>query len=165
MITGLAGAGCRYVHIDAPGYTAYVDGPSLDAIAGPRRKIRRPSFRRSLKGRQTDLDFEVFGGRDLRDSTCAVETQRSMWHREGAYDAIAEMLFNQLNHDRFLLEYDHAARRQLRTALRFRAQGKKPWLLGLVSTKVPQNSSRFDDLEAANRRGQPATFALQQNWR
>src|SRR5580704_18039258 len=32
MIAGLAGAGCRYVHIDAPGYTAYVDGPSLDAM-------------------------------------------------------------------------------------------------------------------------------------
>lgn len=29
MIAELAGAGCRYVGIDGPGYTAYVDGPSL----------------------------------------------------------------------------------------------------------------------------------------
>ena len=29
IIEQLAGAGCRYVHIDEPGYTAYVDEPSL----------------------------------------------------------------------------------------------------------------------------------------
>ena len=29
MIEGLVAAGCRYVHIDEPGYTAYVDQPSL----------------------------------------------------------------------------------------------------------------------------------------
>lgn len=31
IITGLVQAGCRYVHIDAPGYTAYVDPPSSAA--------------------------------------------------------------------------------------------------------------------------------------
>src|SRR4029077_1924191 len=29
MMGELAAAGCRYVHIDAPGFTAYADGPSL----------------------------------------------------------------------------------------------------------------------------------------
>ena len=29
-----------------------------------------------------------------------------MWHREGTYDAIAERLLNELQHDRFLFEYD-----------------------------------------------------------
>jgi len=28
MIKSVVDAGCRYVHIDAPGYTAYIDGPS-----------------------------------------------------------------------------------------------------------------------------------------
>lgn len=28
------------------------------------------------------------------------------WHREGHYDAIAETVFSQLKHHRFLLEYD-----------------------------------------------------------
>jgi 5-methyltetrahydropteroyltriglutamate--homocysteine methyltransferase len=32
MIQQLVDAGCRYVHIDAPGYTAYVDEPSLAAM-------------------------------------------------------------------------------------------------------------------------------------
>jgi len=42
MITGLTGAGCRYVHIDAPGYTAYVDGPSLDEPAWTRVPLHCP---------------------------------------------------------------------------------------------------------------------------
>ena len=29
-----------------------------------------------------------------------------MWHREGTYDGIAEYLFDNLNFDRLLLEYD-----------------------------------------------------------
>ena len=34
MIGGLAEAGCRYVSIDGPGYTAYVDGlPRSHALA------------------------------------------------------------------------------------------------------------------------------------
>ena len=32
MIRQLVDAGCRYVQIDAPGYTAYVDEPSLAAM-------------------------------------------------------------------------------------------------------------------------------------
>ena len=32
MIRGLVEAGCRYVQIDAPGYTAYVDPPSLQSM-------------------------------------------------------------------------------------------------------------------------------------
>ena len=69
--------------------------------------------------------------------------QRSMWHREGTYDAIAERLFSELPHDRFLLEYDSP-----------RAGGFEPLrhvrkdavvVLGLVSTKVPQLES-LDEL-------------------
>ena len=34
MIEQLVAAGCRYVQIDEPGYTAYVDEPSLKAMRG-----------------------------------------------------------------------------------------------------------------------------------
>jgi 5-methyltetrahydropteroyltriglutamate--homocysteine methyltransferase len=34
MVGELVEAGCRYVHIDAPGFTAYADGPSLAAMQG-----------------------------------------------------------------------------------------------------------------------------------
>ena len=60
--------------------------------------------------------------------------QRSMWHREGSYDAIAERLFNELPCQRFLLEYD-SPRAGSFAPLRF-VPNDKVVVLGLVSTKV-----------------------------
>ena len=140
MIAGLAGAGCRYVHIDAPGYTAYLDGPSLDAMRA-RDEDPLANFRRSLKA-DNDL-IRGFEGVTFGIHLCR-GNQRSMWHREGAYDAIAEMLFNELGHDRFLLEYDSPRAGGL-APLRFVPRGKTV-VLGLVSTKVAQLET-IDDLK------------------
>jgi 5-methyltetrahydropteroyltriglutamate--homocysteine methyltransferase len=140
MIRGLAGAGCRYVQIDAPGYTAYVDPPSLQAM---RERGENPAenFSRSLKA-----DNQVMEGFD--DVTFGIHlcrgNQRSMWHREGSYDDIAERLLNELNHDRFLFEYD-TPRAGGFEPLRFLPKGKVV-VLGLVSTKVPQ-LEKIDDLK------------------
>ena len=57
-----------------------------------------------------------------------------MWHREGKYDAIAEKLFNGLNHQRLLLEYD-TARAGGFEPLRFVPKGKIA-VLGLITTKL-----------------------------
>jgi 5-methyltetrahydropteroyltriglutamate--homocysteine methyltransferase len=139
MIQQLVDAGCRYVHIDAPGYTAYVDEPSLAAMRA-RGEDPMENFTRSLQA-----DAEVvrgFPGVTFGIHLCR-GNQRSMWHREGTYDAIAERLFGELPHDRFLLEYDSP-----------RAGGFEPLrhvrkdavvVLGLVSTKVAQLES-VDDL-------------------
>jgi 5-methyltetrahydropteroyltriglutamate--homocysteine methyltransferase len=62
--------------------------------------------------------------------------QRSMWHREGTYDAIAERLFNELPHHRFMLEYD-TPRAGSFAPLRFVPKGKMV-VLGLITTKVPE---------------------------
>jgi 5-methyltetrahydropteroyltriglutamate--homocysteine methyltransferase len=70
--------------------------------------------------------------------------QRSMWHREGSYDAIAERIFNELRHDRFLLEYD-SPRAGTFEPLRFVPKGKVV-VLGLVSTKVAE-LEKVDDLK------------------
>ncbi len=140
MIAGLAGAGCRYVHIDAPGYIAYVDGPSLDAMRA-RGEDPLANFRRSLKA-DNDL-IRGFGEVTFGIHLCR-GNQRSMWHREGAYDAIAETLFNELGHDRFLLEYD-TPRAGSFEPLRFVPRGKMV-VLGLVSTKVAQLET-IDDLK------------------
>jgi 5-methyltetrahydropteroyltriglutamate--homocysteine methyltransferase len=132
MIRQLVDAGCRYVHIDAPGYTAYVDEPSLAAMRS-RDEDPMQNFARSLKA-----DAEVVRG--FEGVTFGIHlcrgNQRSMWHREGAYDAIAERLFTELPHDRFLLEYD-SPRAGGFEPLRFVPKDKVV-VLGLVSTKVPQ---------------------------
>ena len=147
MIKSLVDAGCRYVHIDAPGYTAYVDEPSMAQMRA-RGEDPMENFARSLKaerGRDRSFDGVTFGIHLCRGN------QRSMWHREGTYDAIAERLFNELPHDRFLLEYD-SPRAGSFEPLRFVPKGKVV-VLGLVSTKVPELES-VDGSEAPHRRGE-----------
>jgi 5-methyltetrahydropteroyltriglutamate--homocysteine methyltransferase len=58
---------------------------------------------------------------------------RSAWHAEGSYEAIAEKAFNQLKVDRFLLEYD-TERAGGFEPLRFMPRDKMV-VLGLVSSK------------------------------
>ena len=132
MVESLVDAGCRYVHIDAPGFTAYVDPPSLEAM---RRRGEDPmrNFSRSLRAESRlieGLPGVTFGIHLCRGN------QRSMWHREGSYDAIAERLFTELPHDRFLLEYD-SPRAGSFEPLRFVPKGRVV-VLGLISTKVPE---------------------------
>ena len=140
MIRGLVDAGCRYVQIDAPGYTAYVDPPSLQAMRD-RGEDPEENFTRSLKA-----DNQVLEGFD--DATFGIHlcrgNQRSMWHREGGYDDIAERLLNELKHDRFLFEYD-TPRAGGFEPLRYLPKGKVV-VLGLISTKVPQ-LEKIDDLK------------------
>jgi 5-methyltetrahydropteroyltriglutamate--homocysteine methyltransferase len=132
MIRELVDAGCRYVHIDEPGYTAYVDEPSLEAM---RKRGEDPmqNFSRSLRANAAlvkDFPGVTFGIHLCRGN------QRSTWHREGTYDAIAERLFTELPYQRFLLEYD-SPRAGSFAPLRFVPKDKVV-VLGLVSTKVPE---------------------------
>jgi 5-methyltetrahydropteroyltriglutamate--homocysteine methyltransferase len=60
---------------------------------------------------------------------------RSAWHAEGSYEPIAEKAFQQLNVDRFLLEYD-TDRAGGFEPLRFMPSNKMV-VLGLISSKEP----------------------------
>jgi 5-methyltetrahydropteroyltriglutamate--homocysteine methyltransferase len=130
VVESLIKAGCRYIHIDAPGFTAYVDEPTLQQMRA-RGEDPMENFSRSLKAEAKVVENlgEVASGIHLCRGN-----QRSMWHREGSYDAIAERLFNELPHDRFLLEYD-TPRAGSFEPLRFVPKGRVV-VLGLVSTKV-----------------------------
>jgi 5-methyltetrahydropteroyltriglutamate--homocysteine methyltransferase len=140
IVESLVAAGCRYIHIDAPGFTAYVDPPTLAQMRA-RGEDPMENFSRSLKAETKVVENlgEVATGIHLCRGN-----QRSMWHREGTYDAIAERLFNELPHDRFLLEYD-SPRAGSFEPLRFVPKGKIV-VLGLVSTKVPE-LERVEDLK------------------
>jgi 5-methyltetrahydropteroyltriglutamate--homocysteine methyltransferase len=132
IVTSVVEAGCRYVHIDAPGFTAYIDPPSLEQMRA-RGEDPMQNFARSLKAEAAviaDYPGVTFGIHLCRGN------QRSMWHREGAYDAIAERLFNELPHHRFLLEYD-TPRAGSFEPLRFVPKGRVV-VLGLVSTKASE---------------------------
>jgi 5-methyltetrahydropteroyltriglutamate--homocysteine methyltransferase len=132
IVESLVKAGCRYIHIDAPGFTAYVDPPTLAQMRA-RGEDPMDNFARSLRAEAQVVQGlgEVATGIHLCRGN-----QRSMWHREGTYDAIAERLFNELPHDRFMLEYD-SPRAGSFEPLRFVPKGKVV-VLGLVSTKVSE---------------------------
>ncbi|HEY7163642.1 MAG TPA: hypothetical protein VIB79_03685 [Candidatus Binatia bacterium] len=76
------------------------------------------------------------------------------WHREGSYDAIAERLFNGLNHQRLLLEYD-TERAGGFEPLRFVPKGKIA-VLGLITTKI----GRVETVDELRRRIDGATRYL-----
>ncbi len=135
IVTSLVKAGCRYLHMDAPGFTAYVDPPSMQTMRD-RGEDPEQNFDRSLKAEAAVV--ANFPGVTFGIHLCR-GNQRSMWHREGSYDAIAERLFNTLPHDRFLLEYD-TERAGSFAPLRFVPKGRVV-VLGLVSTKGPELES------------------------
>ena len=150
IVASLVEAGCRYVHMDAPGFTAYVDAPSTQQMRARGEDPER-NFARSLKAEAAVV--ANFPGVTFGIHLCR-GNQRSMWHREGSYDAIAERLFNTLPHDRFLLEYD-TERAGSFAPLRFVPKGRVV-VLGLVSTKGPE----LESAEALKRRIGEASKAL-----
>jgi 5-methyltetrahydropteroyltriglutamate--homocysteine methyltransferase len=150
IVASLVEAGCRYVHIDAPGFTAYVDGPSMQQMRA-RGEDPELNFARSLKAESALI--ANFPGVTFGIHLCR-GNQRSMWHREGSYDAIAERLFNELPHDRFLLEYD-TERAGSFAPLRFVPKGRVV-VLGLVSTK----GAELESVEALKRRIDEASKIL-----
>jgi 5-methyltetrahydropteroyltriglutamate--homocysteine methyltransferase len=142
MIGELAAAGCRYVGIDGPGYTAYVDQDSMAAMRG------RGEEPMAIMERSIRADNEVianFPGVTFGIHICRGNRQ-SMWHREGKYDAIAEKLFAGLKHQRLLLEYD-TERAGGFEPLRFVPKGKVA-VLGLITTKV----GRVESVDELRRR-------------
>lgn len=149
MIAELVKAGCKYIQIDAPGYTAYVDKISLDRMRSRGEDPAR-NFQRSIDADNALIDGfpgVMFGIHICRGNARTVDPKTGklvpQWHREGTYDSIAEKLFNTLKHQRLLLEYDSD-----------RAGGFEPLrlvpknkivVLGLVSTKS-SDLETIDDL-------------------
>jgi len=152
MIKELVVAGCSYIQIDAPGYTAYVDKVSLDRMRS-RGEDPETNFQRSIEADNAVIEGfpgVTFGIHICRGNARTIDPKTGklvpQWHREGHYDAIAERLFNTLKHDRLLLEYDSE-----------RAGGFEPLrlvpkdkvvVLGLVTTK----SSDLESLDELKRR-------------
>jgi 5-methyltetrahydropteroyltriglutamate--homocysteine methyltransferase len=152
MIRELVDAGCRYVQIDAPGYTAYVDRVSLERMRS-RGEDPEENLSRSIAADNAVIagfDGVTFGIHMCRGNPRTLDpttgTVLPQWHREGHYDAIAERLFGELKHDRLLLEYD-SERAGSFAPIRFVRKGAVA-VLGLVSTKTAE----LEPLEALKRR-------------
>ena len=139
IIAELVRAGCKYIQIDAPGYTAYVDKISLDRMRSRGEDPER-NFQRSIDADNALIEGfpgVTFGIHVCRGNARTIDPKTGklvpQWHREGSYDAIAEKLFNSLKHQRLLLEYD-SERAGTFEPLRLVPKDKIV-VLGLVSTK------------------------------
>ena len=134
-IKALVDEGVKYVQIDAPRYSYYIDPKwrkyvkdemGVDPEQALDEAIRADNAcLEGLRGKGVILAFHLCRGNN-----------RSQWYAEGGYDPIAEKLFNQLDVDVFLLEYE-SERAGSFEPLRFVPKDKGV-VLGLISSKLPQ---------------------------
>jgi methionine synthase II (cobalamin-independent) len=132
MVSEVVAAGCRYVQLDEPSYTAYVDPSWIDTMRG---RGEDPDHQLARAIAADNAVMAGFPGVTFGVHVCRGNRQ-GMYHREGSYDAIAERVFGGLECQRLLLEYD-TERAGGFEPLRF-VPADKVAVLGLVSTKLPQ---------------------------
>lgn len=133
-IQALVNEGVRYVQIDAPRYSYYIDPKWRNYIKNEMGLDPDQALDEAIR-----VDNACLEGVRRSDVILAIHlcrgNNRSQWYAEGGYDAIAEKLFGQLQVDAFLLEYE-SERAGTFEPLRFVPPGKTV-VLGLVSSKLP----------------------------
>jgi len=134
-IAELIRRGATYIQLDAPQYTFLVD-PQMRA-----QLVRPGTDADSLLAQMVEIDNQTIAG--FPGVTFGVHlcrgNFRGHWLASGGYAPIAERLFDGLNAQRFLLEYD-SDRAGSFEPLRSVPPGKIV-VLGLVSTKVGEVES------------------------
>jgi 5-methyltetrahydropteroyltriglutamate--homocysteine methyltransferase len=139
----LANEGVAYIQIDAPRYSYYLDPKWRDFL---RAEFGEPE---ALLDEAIAADNACFRAARKPGVTLAIHlcrgNNRSQFYAAGGYDAIAEKLFNELEVDRFLLEYDDE-RSGTFEPLRFVPEDKTV-VLGLVSSKKPDLEDQTELLQ------------------
>lgn len=134
-LSKLAGEGVKYIQIDAPRYSYFMDEKWRQWIRTEMKVEPDALLDESIRA-----DNECFRAARRTGVTLAIHlcrgNNRSHWYAEGGYDSIAEKLFGTMEVDRFLLEYDDE-RSGTFEPLRFVPKGKTV-VLGLISSKRPQ---------------------------
>jgi 5-methyltetrahydropteroyltriglutamate--homocysteine methyltransferase len=129
-IADLAAAGCRYLQIDEVNL-AYLCDPEL------RRQVSNiGEDPESLPQTYAKLLNDTITGKPADMTVCMHLCRGNFagsWVAEGGYDAIADLLFNQIDVDGYFLEYD-SVRAGSFEPLRFLPKGKVA-VLGIVTTK------------------------------
>jgi 5-methyltetrahydropteroyltriglutamate--homocysteine methyltransferase len=136
-IAALVNDGVPYIQIDAPRYSYYVDPRWREHLQGLGQDPDK-AFEEAIAADNACLERAKREGNTLAFHICRGNNQ-SMWYAQGGYEPIAEKLFNELNVERFLLEYD-TERAGTFEPLRF-VPDDKMVVLGLVSSKDPKLES------------------------
>jgi 5-methyltetrahydropteroyltriglutamate--homocysteine methyltransferase len=129
-VEGLVQDGVPYIQLDSLRYTDLIDEQR-------RQKWQAIGFERVLE-ETIAADNAVLGRAKGRGITRGVHmcrgNHRSAWAGEGGYESVAERLFNEIDVERFLLEFDDERSGGFEP-LRFVPRGKMV-VLGLVTTKT-----------------------------
>lgn len=127
-------AGCRYLQVDDPPM-ATLCGEKFQAMV----KARGDDPQYLISELYPEMINRAFAGRPagmhLAMHVCRGNNQ-SGWFCEGAYDPIADALFNKIEVDSYFLEYE-TPRAGTFAPLRFLPKNKTA-VLGIVSSKLPQ---------------------------
>lgn len=128
MVGEAVAAGADYLQFDYPIYTTLVDPHASDMVSSEWQRV----FDHALRADAAVLDA-------VGDHvTTAIHMCRGNFKSEsivtGALDPIAERVFNELPHDRFLVEWNDEAHTGGFDAIRFVPEGKV-LVMGLVSTQ------------------------------
>jgi 5-methyltetrahydropteroyltriglutamate--homocysteine methyltransferase len=138
-IAALVSEGVRYIQIDAPRYSYYIDPKWRNYVKEEMGMDPDQALDEAIRADNACLEGVQRKGVTLAIHLCR-GNNRSHWYAEGGYDPIAEKLFNRLDVDLFLLEYE-SERAGTFEPLRFVPRNKGV-VLGLVSSKLPQLESQ-----------------------
>jgi len=131
-VAGLAGMGCTYLQLDDTSFINLLDpGLRERLLAGG---VDHAHELRQRVARINAALADRPAGMTVTTHICR-GNYRSRWAAEGGYEAIAEVLFNELDVDGFFLEYDDERSGGFEP-LRHVPPGKLV-VLGLVTTKRP----------------------------
>jgi 5-methyltetrahydropteroyltriglutamate--homocysteine methyltransferase len=131
----LAAEGVKYIQIDAPRYSYFMDPKWRDWIRAEMNAEPDALLEESIRADNACFAAARRPGVTLAMHLCR-GNNRSHWYAEGGYDAIAEKLFTTMDVDRFLLEYDDE-RSGTFEPLRLVPKDKTV-VLGLISSKQPK---------------------------
>jgi len=134
-IQALVNEGVTYIQIDAPRYSYYLDPKWREYIRKEMGVSADDALDEAIRVDNACLEGVQNEGVTLAIHLCRGNS-RSRWYAEGGYDPIAEKLFNLLNVQLFLLEYE-SDRAGTFEPLRFVPRDKGV-VLGLISTKLPE---------------------------
>jgi len=134
-IAALVAEGVKYIQIDAPRYSYYIDPKWRTYIKDEMGLDPDQALDEAIRADNATLEGLRREGVTLAIHLCR-GNHRSHWYAEGGYDPIAEKLFTQLNVDLFLLEYE-SERAGTFEPLRF-VPSNKGVVLGLISSKLPE---------------------------
>jgi 5-methyltetrahydropteroyltriglutamate--homocysteine methyltransferase len=138
-IHALVAQGVKYIQLDAPRYSYYIDPKWRQHIRDEMGQDPEQALDEAIRADNACLEGLEREGVTIAMHLCR-GNNRSQWYASGGYDPIAEKLFNQLDVDLFLLEYE-SERAGTFEPLRFVPHGKSV-VLGLVSTTIPALESQ-----------------------